>query len=124
MSASFAAIAPQVAKLLCLLASPVDGEVIATVAALRRVLASAHLDLHDLANVVEFSVRREAPQIASTIADDLNVREMVRCCYERADLLTEREFDFMCSMARWRGEATERQRAWLASIYHRLESEL
>ena len=119
MSASFAAIAPQVAKLIRLLASPVDGEVIATVAALRRVLSSANLDLHNLANVVEFCAHREAPQIASTIADDLDVREMIRRCCEYSDLLSVKELAFVRSMAKWRGEPTERQMAWLSSLYER-----
>jgi hypothetical protein len=119
MNASFVDIAPKIARLLRLLASDKDGEVVATVAALRRVLDSAHLDLHDLAVIVEFCARREAPPIAPTIADDLDVREMIRRCYERTDLLTKRELAFICSMARWRGQPTERQMVWLSALHQR-----
>jgi len=83
------------------------------------VLGSAELDLHDLANVVEFSAGREAPQVASTIADNDDAREMIRCCRECSDLLSAKELAFVRSMARWRGEPTKRQRAWLSSLYER-----
>jgi hypothetical protein len=66
---TFTDIAPTIAKLLRLLASDKPGEVAASAQALRRVLGSAKLDLHDLANVVEFSARREIPRVEAT-ADD------------------------------------------------------
>lgn len=47
-----AAIAPKLAKLLPLLGSDNDGEVISTVRAIRRTLSAAGLDLHDLAQAV------------------------------------------------------------------------
>ena len=113
---TFADIAPMIAKLLRLLASDKPGELVASVHALRRVLGSANLDLHDLANVVEFAARREAPQVASATAD---VREMIKCCHECSDLLSEKELAFVRSMAKWRGEPTKRQMAWLSSLYER-----
>jgi len=106
---TFADIAPTIAKLLRLLASDKPGEVAASAQALRRVLGSANLDLHDLANVVEFAARHEAPQVASATADD--VREMFRCFREYSDLLSAKELAFVRSMAKWRGEPTERQMA-------------
>ena len=115
----FADIAPTIAKLLRLLASDKPGEVAASAQALRRVLGSANLDLHDLANVVEFAARRETPQIASTIADDDDAREMIRCCRECSGLLSGKELAFVRSMAKWRGEPTKRQKAWLSSLYER-----
>ena len=72
---TFANIAPTIAKLLRLLTSDKPGEIVASVHALRRVLGSANLDLHDLANVVEFAARREAPQVASATADDDDARD-------------------------------------------------
>jgi hypothetical protein len=116
---TFADIAPRIAKLLRLLASDKPGELVASVQALRRVLGSANLDLHDLANVVEFAARREAPQVALTTADDDDAREMIRCCRECSDLLTNKELAFVRSMAKWRGEPTKRQMAWLSSLYER-----
>ena len=116
---TFADIAPTVGKLLRLLASDKPGEVAASAQALRRVLGSANLDLHDLANVVEFAARREAPQVASATADDDDAREMIRCCRECSELLSAKELAFVRSMAKWRGEPTKRQRAWLFSLYER-----
>lgn len=116
---TFADISPTIAKLLRLLASDKPGEVAASAQALRRVLGSANLDLHDLANVVEFAARREAPQVASATADDDDAREMIRCCRECSELLSAKELAFVRSMAKWRGEPTKRQMAWLSSLYER-----
>ena len=116
---TFTDIAPTIAKLLRLLASDKPGEVAASAQALRRVLGSANLDLHDLANVVEFAARREAPQVASATADDDDAREMIRCCRECSELLSAKELAFVRSMAKWRGEPTKRQMAWLSSLYER-----
>src|SRR5215467_9365009 len=116
---TFADISPTIAKLLRLLASDKPGEVAASAQALRRVLGSANLDLHDLANVAEFAARREAPQVASATADDDDAREMIRCCRECSELLSAKELAFVRSMAKWRGEPTKRQMAWLSSLYER-----
>ena len=113
----FADIAPMIGKLVRLLGSDTSGEVVASAHALRRVLGSANLDLHDLANVVEFAARREAPQVASATADDDDAREMIRCCRECSELLSAKELAFVRSMAKWRGEPTKRQMAWLSSLY-------
>jgi hypothetical protein len=104
---TLADIAPTIAKLLPLLASDKPGEAVAVVQALQRVLNSANLDLHDLANTIEFVARREAPQIASTAAGDEDIREIIRRCYERADLLSAKELGFVHSMAKWRRKPTE-----------------
>ena len=86
-------------------------------------LGSANLDLHDLANVVEFAARREAPQVASATADDDDAREMIRCCRECSELLSAKELAFVRSMAKWRGQPTSRQQAWLSSLYIRCKEE-
>ena len=120
---TFAHIAPTVAKLLRLLASDKPGEVAASAQALRRVLGSANLDLHDLANVVEFAARREVPQITSTTANDDDAREMIRRCRECSETLTSKELAFVRSMTKWHGQPTERQMAWLRSLYERCKGE-
>jgi hypothetical protein len=125
---TFADVAPMIAKLVRLLASDSPGEIVASVHALRRVLASAELDLHDLANVVEFPARREAPQIEATanpfssMRSDV-VREMVRRCSDRADLLSAKELAFVWSMARWRGRLSPGQIAWLVALNERCTGE-
>jgi len=94
-------VAPQVAKLVRLLGSDNDGEVVACVAALRRVLHGAGLDLHDLARAVEvpirvLSYRPPSYQPRSYYAEpsvnpDLRWRDMVTLCVERECSLTERQ---------------------------------
>ena len=49
---TLAYIAPKLQKLIPLLASDKDGEVLAAVGAIRRVLGAAGADLHDLAEVI------------------------------------------------------------------------
>jgi hypothetical protein len=51
-SASLVSVAPKLSKLIRLLASDKDGEVLGTVAAIRRTLERAGLDLHDLAKIL------------------------------------------------------------------------
>ena len=63
------AVAPRVSKLICMLSSDRDNEVIATVAAITRTLKSAGLDWHDLAKQIEapamaYSPRWEPPRSA------------------------------------------------------------
>jgi hypothetical protein len=73
--------------------------------------------------VVEFVARREAPQIAPTVPGHDDAREMIRLCRECSDLLTNKERAFVRSMAKWRGEPTDRQMAWLSSLYERCMKE-
>jgi hypothetical protein len=54
--------ANKLAKLFRLLASDKDGEVIATVAAIKRTLDTADLDLHDLADAVEARFKKPDKQ--------------------------------------------------------------
>jgi hypothetical protein len=114
---TFINITPTIAKLLRLLASDKPGEVIAAVRALQRVLKSAGLDLHDLANAIEFVPHRRALRIASTAAGDHDALEMIRCCYRHTDLLTTRELKFVRSISNWCREPTARQMQVLRSIY-------
>ena len=64
MPATLAPVAPMVAKLVRLLGSDRDGEVIASVRALRRVLAGAGLTLHDLAGAIELPARHQQDNAA------------------------------------------------------------
>jgi hypothetical protein len=85
--------APIIAKLLRLLASDKPGEVVAAAHALRRVLHSGGLDLHDLANVVEAAARNRALYGA----DD--VLGMVRDCHRNIGCLTTKELELIRSVA-------------------------
>jgi predicted RNA methylase len=117
------------AKCLRLLASDNDGEIVATVHAMRRVLHSAGLDLHFLATMVEDTARRETlVEITAhnpfygmrrTSAQNDVVREMLQRCHRRPELLSKKERGFIDSISRWRGPLSPGQMAWLIALYER-----
>jgi hypothetical protein len=120
-----------IGKLLRLLGSDRDGEVLGAVRALRRVLTSNKLDLHDLAHIVE------APPVASpngnghagsgfrnwhddTVETEVPWRDMVAACMQRLDRFTDKERKFIRSIEDWRGEPSARQLGWLAALFERV----
>lgn len=105
-----AAIAPTLGKLIRRLGSDHDGEIVATVYAIRRKLELEGRDLHDLANQI---TARMGPPVTDW-------RAMTRYCAERQDQLTMRELNFIISIARWRCPLTNKQSQWLTAIYERL----
>jgi hypothetical protein len=52
-------VTPQLGKIIRLLSSSIEGEVIAAVAAINRTLASQDLDIHDLAEVVDAGLQQK-----------------------------------------------------------------
>lgn len=128
MSTAFASVAPKIAKLLPRLASNHDGEVIATVRAIRRTLEGAGTDLHELASVIISDRSKPEPKKAkprrkpkTTVEADW--AEIITRCLRRADELNEREWGFVHSMARYirAGSApSEKQAEWLLSIVDNL----
>jgi hypothetical protein len=102
---------PTISKLIPRLASNHDGEVVATVRAIERVLKSAGHDLHDLAAYL----RSPVAQI-----QDADWRRSIRFCFENADLLSERELNFITNIARRPRGPTVRQLEWLHNIVDRL----
>jgi hypothetical protein len=115
MSAALTTVAPMVGKLLRLLGSDKDGEIVASVHALRRGLAGVGLSLHDLADAIELPVR--ASQHDDN-ADDWYV--MAKACAQCPHLLSEREISFVTTMTRWRGKPSRKQAQWLEAIYDRI----
>ena len=114
------AIPMTIVKLLRLLASDKPGEIVATAHAMRRVLNSAGLDLHDVANAIEdVATRRGAlrPEPIPTPAGNDNPLEMIRCCYRHADLLSTKELKFVRSMSNWCREPTIHQMRKLRPLY-------
>jgi len=146
VSGALAPIADKLGKCIRLLSSDRDGEVVAAAHAIRRVLRSAGLDVHALADQVEnppgnFNAA-EARKLydtgymqgfrAATMANSQDrlrdIRSPLPSWHEtalwcqRSERLRPREREFVDQMAAqtlWR-EPTERQRRWLKSIYHRL----
>jgi hypothetical protein len=120
---ALAHIAPTLGKLVRLLGSDQDHETLGAARALKRVLSSAKLDLHDLASLIEITadspVSTHRPSARSHA-----VYVMVRSCHERSDLLSAKELAFVRSIAKWHvGELSPRQFWWLHSLYERVERE-
>ena len=110
MSALPVTLIPMLRKLIPRLASNHDGEVVATVRAIQRVLKAAGRDLHDLAACLAAPVAQQ----------DADWRRDVRFCFENADLLSEHELDFVTNIARATRRPTLRQLSRLHIIVDRL----
>jgi hypothetical protein len=105
----------KLAKLLRLLASDKPGEVVAAAGAIMRTLQAEGYDIHALADVVERSPlvsQKEPPPSQDEPSDWRTVRTW---CANHEALLSEREREFVTSLAHWR-HPTERQLAWLQII--------
>lgn len=106
-----ATVNPQLKKLVLMLSSDRDGEVVAAARAIGRVLRSHELDWHDLTICLrETPVRYRAREWHDTLA----------FCAANMDRLEPRERAFLRSIAKWRGELSPRQRDWLEAIADRL----
>jgi protein-disulfide isomerase-like protein with CxxC motif len=115
LAAALLGIAPTLAKLIRMLSSDRDGEVVASVHAMRRVLANAGLSLHDFADAIELPAAAQYDDDA-----DDNWRVMAKACARCPHLLSERERSFVTTMARWRGKPSHKQTEWLEAIYDRI----
>jgi hypothetical protein len=136
-------VADRIGKLLKLLSSPRDGEVLGAARAILRTLEGAGADIHELAARVEggklstadmqriydaaFADGRraaEATQPADAWQDvEPNWQEIATECRDRGDgRLTPREHEFVNDMVRWTvyRKPSEKQAKWLHSIYVRL----
>ena len=105
------------AKLIRLLSSPVDGEALGAVYAIRRLLRATKRDIHDLAALVERATPIPPP------IDDAELppwQAIVEVCGNNYRKLSPKERDFIRSLSRWRGEPTERQLVWLQALFERL----
>lgn len=125
-----AAIRPKLAKLIAVLSSDRDGEVVATVRAIGRTLKGAGADFHDLAKAATaepVAARRTAPPPPpppEEEASSMTWADCARWCRARAYRLSPKEAEFVRDMAhklRFRtDEPTERQGKWLRAIHARL----
>jgi hypothetical protein len=115
MSALPHTIAGTVAKLIALLSSSQDGEVLGAVAAIRRTLAAEKLDLHDLAHLV-------AGSPSSTRGNGLDPIAAAQFCLDSGIPYDDREVKFLLNVPRLvrRGlPLTPKQAAWLHDLHLR-----
>jgi hypothetical protein len=117
-------VADKLGKLLKMLSSPRDGEVIAAARAILRTLEGAGADIHELAHRVESGKLSEADMqriYDAAYADGQH--EMAINCRDQDDgRLTPRERDFVNDMLRWtvHRKPSEKQGKWLHLLYVRL----
>jgi len=148
VNSNLAPITGKLGKMIRMLASDCDGDVIAAARAIKRSLRSEGLDIHELAKAIEepnggtlteAEMRklydagydaglRAAEDKHHGAADFANVdatpswHEIALWCQQRDERLREKEREFVSDMASrtvWR-EPTEKQGKWLKSIFYRL----
>jgi hypothetical protein len=114
-------IAPMLCKLIPRLGSNHPGEVVATAAAIERVLRGAGHDWHDLASALTTARKQEPRQEPEETTKDW--RDTVAwCAAHHPKRLSEREWDFLRSLKGWRGDLSEKQKHWLDGIAARLKA--
>jgi hypothetical protein len=110
-----AQIADRLAKLLGMLGSDRDGEVINAARAANKLVRSSGLTWFD---VIASPTRLSDGWHECGFAD---WRDAVSFCFDSSYRLSVRERDFIRSMQHWRGAPTEKQLGWLLAIYERLQ---
>lgn len=115
---ALAPVAPRLSKLLPLLASDNDGEVVATARAIDRTLRSAGLTWFDLAAALADPgpSRQSAPPRRPPLDDVAAWRGMAGDVLA-AGTLTPRQASFAASMSRARRPLTARQAEWLHDLW-------
>ena len=120
---------PAVAKLIRLLASDVDGEVLAAVRALGRALKASGCDFHDLASIVEAPATAPSAHPGAAFRDhfsgdddetELPWQLMVDACTNQLGRFTSKERQFLQTMQRWHGTPTPKQLNWLVALFERV----
>jgi hypothetical protein len=104
-------------KLIPRLGSDHAGEVVATAAAIGRVLRNGGCDWHDLAHAVTPALKPQAK------ASDDNWRTTLAFCAMYIDRLTMRDRGFIRSLAHWRRDLTQKQKDWLDDIAAKLRDD-
>jgi hypothetical protein len=115
-------VAERLKKLLLMLSSDRDGEVVNAARLIDSTLRTTGSDWHDLAGALTERGARPRPQRPPPLRDEspANWREQRDYCLERRGLLRGRELEFLTSLIHWRGMLTDKQASWLTAIYQRL----
>ena len=115
---TLAPIADKLSKLVRILTSDRDGEVVAAARSISRTLKSAGLDIHVLAAVIEHGGMNNTKPSAATWHS-----VACECAAHSERLRSGKERAFIADMVVWTklgGDPTERQAKWLRSIYVRV----
>jgi hypothetical protein len=97
-------IVPKLQKLILMLSSSRDGEVLAAAEAITKTLRANGLDWHDLARLLA-----KPPHQKPTMRDDyLDWQFMAAFCFDRGHLLNERDADFINQLHRSNGRPSDK----------------
>jgi hypothetical protein len=127
-------------KLLKMLSSDRDGEVLAAARAIQRTLSGAGADIHELAARIKggklseaemqkiynaaYREGKESAAVDKGFGDieGPSYYQMAQYCAEHSDRLNEKEQGFVNDMVRWcaRREPSEKQGKWLHVLYVRV----
>jgi hypothetical protein len=115
----------RLAKLLRLIfGSDQDGEVIAAVAAVKRLFAGARLDAHALADIVERGAQPTAlvdhHDDPGREHDDGDDRSAAWFAFHRRQWLTPRDRQFVEGLTKWHGPLSTKQQKWLRDVCDKL----
>jgi hypothetical protein len=127
-------IAPRLKKLLLMLSSDRDGEVVNAARLIGSTLQDAGRDWHDLAGALTAAAPQTRPkQPPPPPRDDhhgdgddhhgsrtIDWRDARDFCLKHRGRLRGRELEFCTDLTHWRGSLTEKQASWLTAIYRRL----
>ena len=112
---------PRLEKLLLMLSSGSDGEVVSAARAIDRTLRTAGADWHDLTRLLATPAPKSQTKKPRDDDSTSEWRGMRTFCAVRHCALSPRESAFIFDLKYWHGELTEKQRAWLTAIYERLQ---
>lgn len=104
-------------QLVRMLASPVDGEALAACRALGRQLQREKLSFNDMADLLGAPARASSNSHRAYQERKPEIRPEVRDLIARGESAWRpREWEFLQSLAKWRGDFTEKQAKWLADL--------
>jgi hypothetical protein len=118
--------AARIGRLIRLLGSDRSGEVVAAATAINRTLSAVGLDLHYLADVTERALVTAKPE--PILEHHEPVATMIGFCWIHLGQLSAKEQDFIINLEKLvrrlgeRFDPSDRQLAWLISIYDRIRS--
>jgi hypothetical protein len=111
-------------KLLLMLSSDGEGEVVNAARLIESTLRDAGHDWHHLAGALTESTARPQPKWQPPPREDSEYsgdwRQQRDFCEQHEHLLRGREADFILDLDHWHGPLTEKQASWLSATYQRV----
>jgi hypothetical protein len=110
----------RVSKLLLLMSSPVDNEVVSAARALDRTLRADGRDWHMLVASIRTAPRRTQPETMGGHWNGWHWRSAAKFCASHGEYLNAWEADFIHNILQWRRTPTQKQLDCLEAIRQRI----